>query len=175
MKIRNACLAVVMRMVIALACLAGLTTTAAAQWWTNYNPNLIFGYWQGGPISGTNYDRWTLNLWGSSPTDVITDININVTNGANAFVPGTSDALSNPNDNATHFLLDRTTGSTQDFISLDGHDKVSTGQLCGCLSPTGSENMPGRPHPAPTRLPAEVFRRERTPSRSCRLWYLRAP
>ena len=140
MRTRSACLAVVRRAVLWCACVGGLTTTAWAQWWTTYNPDLIVGEWSKDSASHPGEDIWTLKLEGTA-RDVITGINISIsmTNSSSPFL--VENASGNPvdanpaTDGYTHFLLAPGSGNSPNFISLG--DGVSGSRLYGCLAATG--------------------------------------
>ena len=136
MKIGTACLAAVMRIVLPFACVAGLTATATAQWWTSYNPDPIIGVWT--EASDGSYNRWTLELEGTSKDDIITGINIKVSTTSQFQWYSSSGSPVNAETTVngyTHFLLNPGSTSSPNYISLG--DGVNSTELYGCLAATG--------------------------------------
>ena len=119
MKIGTACLATVMRIVLPFACVAGLTATAGGQWWTSYNPDPIIGVWT--ETSDGSYNRWTLELEGTSKDDIITGINIKVSTTSEFQLYSSSGSPVNAETTVngyTHFLLNPGSTSSPNYISF---------------------------------------------------------
>ena len=178
MKIGTACLATVMRIVLPFACVAGLTATACGQWWTSYNPDPIIGVWT--ETSDGSYNRWTLELEGTSKDDIITGINIKVSTTSEFQWYSSSGSPVDAEttvDGYTHFLLTRAAPAARTILVW----------VTASIAPNSTAASPRRARAftpgTRSRISREAFRRqkdppafwEQGPSTFCRLSCPRSP